>query len=125
MILFSLLSWWYTAGWAELAKRAEGRVQSTLEVFSVSLLFGSLFQPFRQISVGGSSSRGFDAQLRAFGDRLFSRVFGAVIRSFFILMGLLSAVLMMLVGLLQVICWPLIPVVPLIGVGLSFTGWVF
>ncbi|HSX17386.1 MAG TPA: hypothetical protein VLH86_04785 [Patescibacteria group bacterium] len=125
MMLFAMLAWWYTAGWAETAKRAGQRLQRMLETFSVSLLLGSLFEPFKQISAGQSNGKGLDTQLRDFGDRLFSRVFGAVVRSLFILMGLFGALITMIIGLVQIILWPLIPALPVVGAILAATGWVF
>jgi hypothetical protein len=123
MMLISMLSWWYTAGWASLAGRVGRRVQSVMNTFSVQLLAGSLFEPFRQISAGQSGGPGFDAQLKALGDRLFSRIFGAVVRSLFILMGLVGTFFMVIIGLLQIILWPVVPLLPILGIALSVTGW--
>lgn len=92
-----------------------------LETFSVALLLRTLFDPFRQISaqqVRGS----FDTQLRALGDRLFSRVFGAVIRSIFIVIGILGALGAGLVGVIELVVWPLVPFFPIIGVALLLAG---
>jgi hypothetical protein len=122
MILFSMLSWWYTAGWSALATRIGHRINTVMESFSVSLLMGSLFEPFRQISAGQVRGGGFDVQLRAFGDRLFSRLFGAVIRSLFIGMGLVGAFLTAIVGMVQLAVWPFVPFLPFIGIGLAIAG---
>ena len=93
-----------------------------METFSVGLLAGTLFAPFRQISAG-QVHVGVDAQMRAFGDRLFSRVFGAFIRTLFILIGLFAAFLMGLVGAVQLIMWPLLPFLPVVGLVLALMGW--
>jgi hypothetical protein len=122
MILISMLSWWYTAGWSSLAARIGRRINGVMETFSVSLLVGSLFEPFRQISAGQSQGGGFDAQLRALGDRLFSRVFGAVVRSIFIFMGIIGACIVALIGFMQLIVWPLVPLFPIGGVVLAVVG---
>lgn len=124
MVLMALFSWWYTTGWAELLRRVMGRTSGVLQTFSVGLLAKTLFAPFRQISAGGVQGP-LNTQVRALGDRLFSRVFGAVIRSFFILFGLVGALLMALVGLVQLLLWPLVPVLPVLGVALALIGWVF
>ncbi|HJQ08402.1 MAG TPA: hypothetical protein VJ836_02865 [Candidatus Saccharimonadales bacterium] len=123
MMLFALFSWWYTAGWAGVAKKVGDRVESMLETFSVYLLARTLFAPFRQISAGQVSGS-FDVRLRAFGDRAFSRVFGAFIRSIFIIMGAIAALLAMLLGLVQVAVWPFIPLLPLAGLVLAMSGWI-
>lgn len=118
-MLFALVSWWYTAGWAGLTGGAVNRSSRLLETFSVSLLLGSLFDPFRQISAGQVRGGGFDAQLRAFGDRLFSRLFGAVVRSIFILIGLTASGAVIVGSLLLMLIWPLVPFFPFIGIALA------
>lgn len=93
-----------------------------LEAFSVGLLLRTLFDPFRQISAG--QVRGsFDAQLRALGDRLFSRVFGAIVRSIFIFIGLIGAFFAGLLGVVELLLWPVVPFLPVIGIALMVSGW--
>lgn len=99
-------------------QKVSGRVKGTLEFFSVGQLAGSLFAPFRQISAGQVSGTAGD-QLRAFGDRLFSRFFGAFIRLMLIVVGLVSAGLLGLIGLVLIAAWPLLPVLPFIGIFLT------
>lgn len=122
MILSALFSWWYTVGWADLAKRAGARVDRVLGFFSVGLLARTLFSPFRQISAGRVRGS-LDVQVRAFADRLFSRIFGAFIRSVFIVVGFVLAVFAGLLGVIQLIVWPLVPVLPLAGLVLALWGW--
>lgn len=118
-MLLVLVSWWYTAGWAGLMGRASRRVDALMETFSVKLLLGSLFDPFRQISAAQARGGSFDMQLRALGDRLFSRLFGAVVRSLFIIIGLVAACGVFVLSLVQVVVWPLVPFLPLVGVVLA------
>jgi hypothetical protein len=121
MMIVALFSWWYGAGWARAVKRVGQRMEMLLEAFSVSLLLRTLFSPFRQISAG--QVRGsFDAKMRAMGDRLFSRFFGAFVRSLFILIGVGGAGLAGLFGVIEIIVWPVIPFLPIIGVLLAVTG---
>lgn len=122
MFLASLLSWWYGLGWAKLVQKVMGRVHGVLEFFSVGLLFGSLFAPFRQISAGRVGGGTVQDQLIAFGDKLFSRFFGAVIRLLLIIIGLASAVVIAVFGGIFIISWPVLPVLPIIGVLLMQVG---
>lgn len=120
-MFLALVSWWYGAGWARLAGRVVWRMRVVLETFSVALLLRTLFDPFRQISaqeVRGS----LDTQLRAMGDRAFSRVFGAVVRSVVIFVGLLVALLTGLLGLVQLAAWPFVPLMPVVGIVLAALG---
>jgi len=96
-------------------------MRRVLETFSVGLLLRTLFAPFRQISAGNVQGP-MAVQVRALGDRLFSRVFGAVVRGFFILFGLIGALLAGLFGLVQLLLWPLLPVLPLVGLLLMVLG---
>lgn len=121
MMLLALFSWWYTAGWAELAKRVGRHVQSMWEFFSVTDLARTLFSPFHQISAG-SVQGSFDTQMRAFGDRLFSRIFGAFVRTMFIFIAAVAAVCISIVGLVQLLLWPVLPLLPVIGVVLAAMG---
>jgi hypothetical protein len=122
-MLFALVSWWYTAGWARLVNKISHRIESVLESFSVGLLIRTLFNPFRQISAGAAQGKSLDAQMRALGDRLFSRVFGAFVRTLFIIIGVVLSVLAGIVGILQLLLWPVVPLLPVIGIILAVMGW--
>lgn len=122
MMIVSLFSWWYGAGWARAANRVGGRVESVLETFSVALLLRTLFAPYRQISAGHIVGGSFDMKFKAWGDRAFSRVFGAVIRSFVIFAGLVAALLAGVFGLVELLLWPLAPLLPLAGIALMAAG---
>ena len=114
MVIFSLFSWWYTTGWLTLVRKSGVRIKALLKFFSVPMLLGSLFAPFRQISAGRVEGP-LSVQLSAFGDRLFSRFIGAIVRSFLILAGLVSVVVLGVCCVVAVLVWPLLPAAPLIG----------
>jgi hypothetical protein len=113
MLIIALFSWWYTAGWAQLARRASTRIGGMLEFFSVGLLLRSLFAPFRQISVGRVQGS-LNTQLRAWADRQVSRGIGAMVRLAVIGFGLLATILMVVVSVVLLVLWPLVPFVPFI-----------
>jgi len=122
MIVADLLSWWYGTGWMRLVHGAAARIEGVMEFFSVKLLVGTLFDPFRQIDAG--RVRGTpQEQLRAFGNRLFSRIVGFFIRSVTIICGVICAVIITLAGLVQLLVWPLLPALPLFGVVAMLAGW--
>ncbi|HLZ14359.1 MAG TPA: hypothetical protein VKQ34_00010 [Candidatus Saccharimonadales bacterium] len=123
MMVIALVSWWYGAGWAGVARRIGERTEAVLEAFSVSLLLRTFFAPFRQISAGGRVGGPLSVQLQAFGDRVFSRIFGAVVRSIFICFGLIAALCVLVLSVLQLLVWPLVPMLPLAGLGLMVLGW--
>jgi hypothetical protein len=113
MLFVSLFSWWYTAGWGQLARRAVTRIASVLDFFSVGALLRSLFAPFRQISVGRVQGS-LNTQMRAWADLQISRAIGAMVRLSVIVFGLIATVLMVIVSVALLLLWPLVPFVPVI-----------
>jgi hypothetical protein len=81
-----------------------------------------LFDPFRQIDAGKVHGS-LQQQMQAFGNRLFSRIIGAVVRFITIIVGLIVALFLTIAGLLQLILWPLVPLLPIIGLIVGLTGW--
>lgn len=122
MLAMALVSWWYTTAWSGLVRRIEQRLTSVLNFFSVGLLFRTLFDPFRQIAASGAQGD-INVQFKAWLDRLFSRAVGFVVRSIFIVVGIFSTIGIMLFGILQLLLWPCVPLLPLIALlGLAL-GW--
>ena len=117
----ALLRWWYSAGWVGQLSNSLLKLRQVSDTFSVSLLVRTLFQPFKQLdtgSVGGS----LDMQLRAWADRLLSRLIGAMVRSVMIILGCLWWLVWVLVGLLRLGIWPILPLLPVVGVVIGI-GW--
>lgn len=122
MLVIALFSWWYTTAWKNLAQQIQRRVDRCLDFFSVGILFRTLFDPFRQISAGAVRGS-MDVKMRAWADRTFSRVFGAFVRTLFIILGLISSTFLMIFGFLQLVLWPVVPFLPLIGIASYALGW--
>lgn len=115
MLIFALVSWWYTTGWVLLVRRAMANIVGVLEFFSIGLLLKSLFAPFRQISVG--KVRGpIGVQIRAWGDRQISRAIGAMVRLVVILFGLVATIAMCAVSLAMLLAWPFVPLAPVVAI---------
>jgi hypothetical protein len=118
----AVFTWWYTTGWSRLVHSIANRIGSSMEFFSVGLLMRTLFDPFRQIDAGKVHGS-LQQQMQAFGNRLFSRIIGAVVRFITIIVGLIVALFLTIAGLLQLILWPLVPLLPIIGLIVGLTGW--
>jgi hypothetical protein len=122
MFLVDLFAWWYGPGWRAESLLVIARTRGVLDAFSVGLLSRTLFAPFKQIDAGrvrGSA----DVQLRAWFDRTFSRVFGFFVRSLVIMTGCVTAGIVCVMSGLLVIVWPIVPLLPILGIVLTILGW--
>ena len=117
MFMLGLFSWWYGAGWAGVMQATQRRLSKLAEMFSIGILLQTLFSPWRRIITYPGA--GIDAKLRAFGDNLVSRCIGFTVRFFVLISAGVAFVVLGLAGLLEIILWPL---VPLLAVGLIITG---
>lgn len=123
MFIVGMLSWWYGKGWVGQALLVRERIERTMDYFSIDLLLGTLFAPFRQIGAGQVHGS-LGVRWRAFVDRAVSRVIGGIVRTIIILIGSLTIVGHCLLGVLTLVLWGLVPLLPLIGFLAFLTGWV-
>lgn len=123
MVIVGLFSWWYGAGWKQQVIAVRDNLLSVYDYFSIDLLLKTLFSPWRQIAAGKVRGN-ISMQMRAWFDRLFSRIIGGFIRTIVMVVGIVSILVVTIVGLLRLCLWPMIPVLPVMGVFLSMTGWV-
>lgn len=123
MFILGILSWWYGPGWRERVLRLGERLKANMDYFSIDLLLRTFFAPFRQIAAGKINGP-LGVQMRAFLDRVISRVIGAMIRFVMIIVGSLAIGFHGIFGGLLLIFWAFIPVLPLVGILLFITGWI-
>ena len=123
MFIIGMLSWWYGAGWRQRVVMLRERLARTVDYFSIDLLAKTLFAPFRQISAGRVNGP-LGVKMQAFFDRLISRMIGMMIRSTMIVMGVGTIIVHSVLGLITVIMWASIPLLPLVGVLMMLSGWV-
>lgn len=123
MFLVGLLQWWYGQGWLSQLARVRGRLQSTIDLFSIPDLLRTYFSPFRQISAHGVRGS-VSMQLRALFDQTISRVIGSFIRGFTIIAGILILAIQAVWEVVIVVLWLALPLMPVLGaLGLAI-GWV-
>jgi hypothetical protein len=123
MFIVGILSWWYGPGWRQRASQLGERLKASMDYFSIDLLLRTFFAPFRQIAAGGVKGP-LGVQMRALLDRVISRIIGAMIRFIMIIIGSLAIGFHGLMGVLLLIFWALIPVLPIIGIVVFLTGWI-
>jgi hypothetical protein len=113
MLIGSFFSWWYGRGWKQTASSLGPRLEQVSINFSVEQLLRTLFEPWRRIVTYSGAS--LDARLRAWGDNLFSRCVGFVVRSLVLFAAFLSSIIVGLLTLAEILIWPLLPpAVPLL-----------
>jgi hypothetical protein len=122
MLIVGILSWWYGEGWKQRVVMQREKLASTMDYFSIDLLLRTFFSPFRQISAGKVNGP-LGVQLRAFSDRLISRMIGAMVRLFMIIIGTLAIFLYIVIGAAWLIIWAFVPFLPVIGLVLFLAGW--
>ncbi len=123
MFLADILYWWYGSGWLGQLKKIMDRLTAAIDFFSIGLLITTLFSPFRQISAEKIDGPIGD-KLRAFVDKLISRVVGATVRTLLIVIGIAVIIIQFAFGIVFLITWLFIPAFPVIGLIMAVIGWV-
>ena len=123
MVFVGILIWWYTDGYRQALRRIQARLVGLFDYFSVDILIKTLFSPFRQISAGRVDGP-LPVQLRAFGDRLLSRVIGAVVRLIVMCIGIVTILLATVLSVGYIIFWAMAPLIPIIALSLTLLGWI-
>ena len=81
----------------------------------MSNLVRTWFAPFKQTYAGGVRG-GIGVHFRAAIDSLISRVMGFLVRSALLLAGAVCSIFVFVSGLLFMLVWSFIPLLPLVGV---------
>ena len=123
MFIVGFLGWWYGAGWRGCLRNIGERLMRVVDFFSIDLLIKTWFAPFRQIAAGRTQG-GLSEQMRAFLDRLVSRMIGGAVRTIVIIVGVLVVVATIIAGIIEGILWVISPFLPVVGVVVFAIGWV-
>ncbi len=118
MLALAFFSWWYGSGWKLVSKKTLQTLDNVLKSFSVSLLIKTLFMPWRRIITYPGS--GIAAHLQAIVDNTVSRFIGFLVRIFVLLAALVVVVCLALVGFLQLVIWPLLPIAAMVCLIMGF-----
>ena len=119
-ILFQYLTWHYVDQVRGILLAWKNFLRFNLNYFSISLLLKTLFSHWRKYQ--WSYGRGFDIKRYAevFFSNLISRVIGATIRFFLILIGVAAEIFIVLAGIIVFLGWLLLPVLLLAGLWFGF-----
>lgn len=122
MVIIHSLSWWYGRGWQWAWQRSVvRRIHDYAEVFSLSQLIRTWFSPFKQ-TYSNASKGSMDLKVQAFFDNVVSRFIGTLARTILIITGLLAMFFALLTGIIIIVIWPVIPLLPIVGIVLTLSG---
>lgn len=107
MLALAFFSWWYGKGWQTASKKTLEHIQNVGQMFSIGLLIKTLFQPWRRIITYPGA--GLNAHFHALIDNSLSRLVGFVVRIVVLFAALVTTILLSLLGLIELIIWPLMP----------------
>jgi hypothetical protein len=62
--------------------------------------------------------------MRAFFDRLISRIIGAFVRTGMIVFGIIAIIFQVVIGMIILLFWLVIPIFPVLGLLINVIGWV-
>lgn len=101
---------WYIESIKRISQVAYLMVLKNLDYFSIPLLLKTFFQPWKRdiLSTQGLS---LNQKFQIWTFNLMSRIIGAIIRFFTIIIGLILTLVLMIFGLLAVIAWILMPII--------------
>ncbi len=119
-ILFQYLIWHFFDMPKNILRAWRDYLRFNLNYFSVPLLLKTLFSPWRKYQV--SYGKGFDLgrYLEAFFSNLIFRIFGAIIRAFLIIIGIIAEMVIVLGGVMAFFAWLALPALLILGIYYGF-----
>ncbi len=111
MLMLDFFQWWYKKGFFDFLNRIKTSIVMVFDFFSIDILLKTFFQPFKLID-NEAYGNNFPAQVKASADRLFSCVFGAVIRFFTLIFGFLILLVYLIFDLALILVWLIAPILP-------------
>ena len=115
--------WWYSHGWAVFIQKVKAFIVNTVDFFSMSSLLRTLFQPYRQISAeSASADSSLDLRFQMFIDRLVSRTVGFFTRLILLFVGTFLIIISAVASFLLVLLWPVVPLLPALGIIMTIAG---
>lgn len=114
----NFFSWYYTDALRVVFYNGLHRTIGFMNYFSVPLLFATLFSPWHRIVE--SYGRGFDPRVFFYtlAGNIISRILGAIVRSFVIIIGLAVSFFAEIFGVLAIALWIVLPLlIPILFLG--------
>jgi len=114
-ILFQYLIWQFFDVPKGLILAWRNFLLFNLNYFSIPLLLKTFFSPWRKYK--WSYGKGFDIKryFEVLFSNLISRVLGAIVRSFFIIVGLAIEIIIICFGFIVFVGWLILPIILILG----------
>ncbi|MBR2766742.1 hypothetical protein IKD67_01500 [Candidatus Saccharibacteria bacterium] len=123
MAITEMFLWWYSSGWKVFVGKLKTALSSITDFFSMGSLVRTLFKPYRQISAETArDGASLDIKFHMFLDRLISRIVGFFSRLTLLLVGIIIIIFGGIISFILVILWPIIPLLPIVGIVLTAMG---
>lgn len=114
-MFFQYLTWQFLDVPKNILKAWKNFLKFNLNYFSIPLLLKTLFSPWRRYI--WFYPKGFDLgkYFEVFFSNLISRILGAILRVFLILIGVLVEIFIVFAGLFILLVWFLLPIILILG----------
>ena len=123
MAITEMFLWWYSSGWKVFVGKLKTALSSITDFFSMGSLVRTLFKPYRQISAEvARDGASLDIKFHMFLDRLISRIVGFFSRLTLLFAGIIIIIFGGIFSLILIILWPIIPLLPVVGIILTAIG---
>ena len=120
-MFFSWIKWHYTVQMREVYLKWKNVLLFTVNYFSVDLLLRTYFSPWRKYKWSYGKGFSFQRYFEVAISNLFSRVVGAIVRTFVIVVGMFSVLFVLLLGIPVILFWVLVPLLIFIFLLLCLT----
>jgi len=114
-IFFQVLVWQFFEAPREIFKGWRNFLLFNLNYFSIPILLKTFFSPWHKYSYQYSRILEVWNNIQVFVFNMMSRVIGAFLRSVFIIIGILTEILIFVIGAAILVIWFLLPALLLIG----------
>ena len=114
-VLFQYLTWQFYDRPKTILKEWEDFLLFGLNYFSLPILFKTLFSPWHRYSASYGKRIDFKRFFETLVFNLMSRIIGFIIRSVFVVFGVLMEIFIVLAGIVIFVTWLVLPFVLIIG----------
>jgi hypothetical protein len=115
-ILIQWIDWWFRDVAGDIFKAWKNFLSFGLNYFSLILLLKTFFSPWRRYSWSYGKSFSITKYLEVFFSNSISRILGAIVRSFLLLIGIMVEFFFLLAGLIVFIGWLILPLLLIGGI---------